>query len=152
MEPGERAALKLLSGLLAEAHQPWWLIGPAAVALLGGEAGSYTRFEVIVSPGDARRLAEARGLDLARGPATALQRARKSLSLPLGGIEARLMVWAEQHLGGRWVPMQPKTRVAIDLGDGRQVFTPDRAELISLLKRTGRARDLARAASLEGAP
>lgn len=150
MEPGELAALKLLTGLMTEAHQPWWLIGPAAVALHGGDAGNFTRFEVIVSPGDARRLAEARGLSLVRGPATALKRARNSLTLPLGGIEARLMVWVEQHVAGRWVPVQPKSRVAVDLGDGRKVFTPDRDELAAILKQTGRARDLARAASLEG--
>jgi hypothetical protein len=152
MDPSEIAALKLLSGLLAESHQPWWLIGPVAVALHGGEAGQFSRFEVVVSPGDARRLAEERGLTLVPGPATPLKRARKSLTLPIGGLDARLMVGAEQHVAGRWVAVQPKSRVAFDLGDGRQIFTPDRDELISILKQTGRGRDLARAVSLEGAP
>jgi len=150
MDPSELAALKLLSGLLADLHQPWWLIGPAAVALHGGAAGQFSRFEVIVSPGDARRLAEERGLTLTPGPATALKRSRKSLTLPIGGLDARLMVWVEQHVGGRWVPVQPKSRVAIDLGGGRQVFVPEREELIDILKQTGRGRDMVRAASLEG--
>lgn len=150
MDASEIAALKMLAGVMTEAHQPWWLIGPAAVGLHGGEAGTFSRFEVIVSPGDARRLAGLRGLTLERGPASPLKRARQSLTLPLGGLDARLMYGAEQHAGGRWVAVLPTTRVGFDLGDGRIVYTPERDELIAILKQTGRGRDLARAASLEG--
>lgn len=145
----ETAALKLLAGLMAEAHQSWWLIGPAAVGLHGGEPGTFRRFEVIVSPGDARRLAETRGLTLERGPATPLKRARKSLTLPLGGFEAQVMYGVEQHAGGRWVAVLPTTRVGVDLGDGRMIYTPEPAELAAILRQTGRGRDIARADSLE---
>lgn len=150
MDAGEKAALKMLAGVMTEAHQPWWMIGPAAVWLHGGDAGKFTRFEVIVSPGDARRLAEIRGLTLERGPATPLKRSRQSFALPLGGIEARIMYGAEQHAAGRWVSILPTTRKAFDLGDGRMVYTPERDEMIAILKQTGRARDVARAESLEG--
>lgn len=152
MDQGDLAALKLLGNLLADLHQPWWLIGPAAVAVLGGEAGRFTRLEVVISPGDARRIAEMRGMELAPGPATPLKRARKSLTLPLGGLDAVLMVHAEQHVGGRWVAVNPKSRIATDLGDGRQVYTPNPAELAAILKLSGRARDIARAESLERLP
>lgn len=150
MDQSVISSLKLLSSLLTDPHQPWWLIGPAAAGVLGGEAGKFTRLEVVMSPGDARRICEARGMALASGPATPLKRARKSLTLPLGGLDAVLMVQVEQHVGGRWVAVNPQSRVATDLGDGRQMFTPDRAELAAILRLSGRARDIARAESLEG--
>ena len=149
MDQSVVSSLKLLSGLLTDLHQPWWLIGPAAVGVLGGEPGKFTRLEVVMSPGDGRRISEAHDMPLVPGPATPLKRARKSLTLPLGGLNAVLMVQVEQHVGGRWVAVNPKSRVATDLGDGRQVFTPNPAELAAILRLSGRASDIARAESLE---
>lgn len=143
------AALTELAGLLAEAHQPWWVVGAAAVTLNGGEPGAFRRIEVVLSNGDLRRICELRGVEPVSRQGTPLTRSRRALSVPLGAYEAKLMVLLEVRQGGAWVPVQPRTRVAFGLAGGATVFAPDRNEMIALLHRYGRAKDLARAASLE---
>ncbi len=61
----------------------------------------------------------------------------------LGGFHVR-----EQ---GRWVAVQPVTRLAVGLARGA-VFVPSRPELAAITRRLGRPKDLLRARMLDALP
>jgi hypothetical protein len=137
-----------LAGQLATAQDPWWLIGSAAVKLHGGDPGTIADVDVIVSRRDLDALYQ-------RLPLTDTPDAGKPMFL-----SQRFGRWADPPLhvefmagltlreDDEWHPVQPQTRQDFDIG-GTIVFAPEREELIALLRRFGRDKDLARAASLQ---
>lgn len=143
----ETTALAELAALLMPAHNPWWIIGRAAVVLHGADEAPLKAVEVLVSPGDARRLIELPGLTKQPPVAMPLFRSRSLLTTTLQGLPIEIMAGFENHAGGKWQAVMPRTRLAVAV-DGAEVFIPECNELIGILTRFGRKKDLARAAAL----
>ena len=151
---GDRLAITLgrVAEQLAGAQDHWWIIGSAAVALNGGDPGRIADVDVIVSRRDLETL-------YTRLPLTNTPDAGKPMFL-----SQRFGRWSEPPLdvefmagltlreADTWHPIVPATRQAFELEAGELeagvVFTPEREELIALLHRFGRSKDLARAATL----
>lgn len=123
------------------------MIGSVAVKLHSGDPGTIADVDVIVSRRDLDALYQ-------RLPLTDTREAGKPMFL-----SDRFGRWAEPPLNvefmagltlsedGEWHPVQPQTRQGFDVA-GARLFAPEREELIALLRRFGRDKDLARAASL----
>ena len=152
--PALAASLEQLAEAMEIARDPWWIIGSAAVALhldqenLGGDPGEIADIDVILSVRDLDAL-------YARLPLTDTREEGKAefLSQRFGRWEGpplsvEFMADFAMFEQGEWRPVQPRTRARFDLEAGT-IFTPERAELIALLHRFGRDKDLTRAASLQ---
>ena len=136
-----------VSAALAEAEDPWWIIGSAAVALHGGDPGIIADVDVITSRRDLDMLYE-------ELPLTATPDTTKDffLSERFGRwsepeLDVEFMTGLKVRVDGVWQRVEPQTRLAFDVG-GETVYAPERAELIAILHQFGREKDLRRAATL----
>ena len=153
LEPRVLATLECLSRALARASDPWWIIGSVAVALhlyqenSGGDPGEIADVDVILSRHDLDALYQRLPLKDERegGKAQFLSERFGRWDEPPLGVE--FMAGFTMLEDGEWRPVVPQTRQAIALG-GHTLFVPEREEMIALLHRFGRDKDLTRAATL----
>jgi hypothetical protein len=133
---------------MADAVDPWWIIGSAAVALHGGVPVSVADVDVLGSVRDARAMAARLGLAADAGGGDALF--RSTVFVQLGGLPMPVEVMAgfDVMACGTWAPVWPATREWIAVGSG-EVAVPSRAELRALLASFGREKDLARVKLLD---
>jgi hypothetical protein len=139
----------MLAEAMAGTQDDWWIIGSVAVALHGGDPGVIADVDVILSRRDLDALYTHLPLvdEREEGKAEFLsQRFGRWRDPPLS---VEFMADFSMLEGGEWRAVLPQTRARFDLEAGA-VFTPERAELIALLHRFGREKDLARAASIAG--
>lgn len=152
-DPDLVATLQALAKAMQDARDDWWIIGSAAVALhlcekdLGGDPGTVADVDVITSRRDLDGLYEA--LPLTDSPEDG-----KPMFLSEGfgrwsepPLDVEFMAGLKLRVGNEWEPVQPITRVPAKLGE-HTLFMPDKRELIEILTRFGREKDLRRAASL----
>ncbi|NVE94235.1 hypothetical protein [Altererythrobacter lutimaris] len=129
------------------ARDPWWIIGSAAVALHGGDPGKIADIDVITSRRDLEALYQR--LPLANTPDTS----KKMFTSDLFGLwsepalEVEFMTGLKLRVDDRWEPVEPQTRIAVK-SDETTLHVPEKAELIAILQRFGREKDLQRAATL----
>lgn len=140
--------LAMIGPYAADAKDPWWIIGSAAVAMQGGHVSHIKDVDLMMSAHDAERFltrvgSERRQPDLSDRFRSLIFGAWSAPPIPVevfGGfslaIEGR---WREVALTTR----EPKT-VA-----GAEIYVPSVEELVLLLKMFGRPKDLARAKLLE---
>lgn len=146
MGPDLEAALEQAASLLATARDPWWVIGSAAVALHGADPGRVADVDILTSADDAERLLRTAGATRDRSaPRTHFRSVYGRLAS--SGLAIEIMGGLEVLAGDAWVAVRPRTRVAVAVGSS-VVFIPDRQELVAILQRFGRPKDLARAALL----
>jgi hypothetical protein len=132
------ATLALVARALAEAGEPWWIIGSAAVVLHGAET-SVADVDVLCGEADARALIAALGGEVLLSDADPVFR-----SAVFGRcVGAALPVEVMAGLAVRGEPVRLTTREWIG-----GVAAPSREELGALLRTFGREKDLARAALL----
>jgi len=146
---GEREiqAFEQLFELMQGAHNPWWVIGPAAVALHGADVGGLKHIDVLVSPGDARRISDLMTCRKFRRQGTPLLRARSTLETALGEVPAEFHSWLEVRSGGDWRPLALQSRVPIEVGEALMPV-PARDELVEMLSLYGTGADHKLAARL----
>jgi hypothetical protein len=144
------AALLDVAEAVRGAREPWWIIGSAAVALHGAEAGEIGDIDLLMSRGDAGRLFARRGLPLAPGPGGPLFRSALLGRWSAAGREVEAMAGLEVCGARGWVQVLPRGRAAVAVA-GATLFVPPRDELVAILRLFGREKDLARAAALEAA-
>lgn len=142
MSPLAETLVRVAQGM-ADACAPWWLIGSAAVALHGAET-SVADIDVLCAEADARMVLMSLGGRVQPDGDDALFRSAvfgrcDTTTLPIE-VMAGLRVRGE--------PVRLVTREWIACGP-ISVPVPSRAELIALLRRFGREKDLARAALLD---
>ena len=141
--------LALVADAAAGARHEWWIIGSAAVALHGGDVGCPKDVDLLMSAPDADGLLRRVGAEVRRG--TGEGRFRSEVfgiwTKPSVPVEAFGGFWLLTE--GVWRTVQLGTREAICIGD-RQVFVPERKELVQLLRSFGRRKDLERAQLLGG--
>ena len=138
------AAVGPVVAAMSALRRPWWVIGSAAVVLHGAPT-SVADIDVLCgSEDDARAVISALGGEILVGTGTDLFR-----STVFGRCSAiPLPVEVMAGLSVRGEPVRLTTREWRH-DDDVQVPVPSRAELIALLRRFGRPKDLARAALLE---
>lgn len=138
------ATLADVARALRPATRPWWVIGSAAVVLLGGRA-SPADVDVLIAEEDAAAVLPPLGLVVAPGPGGDLFASTVFARWQGGAVPVEFMA----RLCVRGAPVRPMTRVAHAIG-GEALFTPDRGELIAMLRTFGRPKDLARIVVLGG--
>lgn len=147
MPPPLAATLRLLAPKLSALRHDWWLVGSAAMTLLGVDGLEVGDVDVLAHPDDARALLDILGAAWAAGEKSGRFRSEvfgRWLGAPLivevlGGLCV--------HSRGRWVRLQPATRQPIDHG-GARFWTPSIAEMIEICELFDRDKDHARAERL----
>jgi hypothetical protein len=133
------ASLDEIAHAMAATTEPWWIIGSAAVVLHGVDT-SVPDVDVLCGKADAAALLAALGGQVL--PADVDPVFRSAVFGRCGGTPLPVEVMA--GLTVRGAPVRLATR---EWRGGAPV--PSRGELVALLRRFGRAKDLARARSLE---
>jgi len=147
--PAVATALVDVARLMRVARRPWWVIGSGAVALHGAPAGEVHDIDVLVDRVDIATVMASAGIDAQVMPSDPLFRSEVFASWQRSVLPVELMAGFAVFSGGDWWPVRPLSREAITLG-GEMLFVPDRRELVGLLRRIGRPKDVRRAAALEG--
>ena len=128
---------------MQDAAEPWWVIGSAAVALHGADAGPIGDVDVLLAVTDAERLLPRLGLAVAGGQADERFRSAVFARWTAPPLPVEFMAGLEVKDEVGWTAVHPATRVAV-----AGLYLPDRAELVTILRRFGRPKDHARAALL----
>jgi hypothetical protein len=145
--PELAAGLTAVAAAMADTPDDWWIIGSAAVALHGGTPLTVADIDVLTSRATALRLADLWSATPDPPGDSALFRSAVHFEHRLGGATVDVMAELEVGGPGGWTLLQPRSRIAIAVG-GVTLYAPDRAELIEILGRFGRPKDLERAALL----
>lgn len=140
-------SLNAIGNVMAEAHDPWWIIASAAVALHGADPGHVADVDVLLSVADAGRILPAIGIELRQGSAHAAFRSSIFGTWTGTALPVEFMADFDRRSGEAWLPVRPVTRQPIRV-DGVIVFVPEREELQSMLTAFGRPKDMERARSL----
>lgn len=134
----------------ANAADPWWIIGSAAVALHGGPVPRIKDVDLVMSAADAERFLRRAGVEPRRGTGDGRFRSLVFGTWSSSGGRAAPPIAVEAFGGfelraaGAWREVTLETREEMRVGAAR-VFVPSREELVSLLRSFGRAKDLDRA-------
>jgi hypothetical protein len=132
------SALTAVAAAMRESRDPWWVIGSAAVALHGADT-DVADVDLLVSERDAATLIAQLDLTVERLDPHPLFRSQIFARWRRADRDVEIMGGFAVADGPDWQSVEPATRV---LRGG--VFVPDRAELIAILARFGRPKDLAR--------
>ncbi len=135
--------LQQVADLLADTQDPWWVLGSAAMALIGGDPGEVGDIDVLVSGRDAEALMQAFALTNQADGGTPQFRSDYYLVPQLGALRVEIMAGYQICCGDAWQPVTPASRQAVTVGPAT-LLVPDRQEQIELLQRLGRPKDLAR--------
>jgi hypothetical protein len=147
MAPALREALVALAAAMMPARDPWWVIGSAAVVLLGAET-EVRDVDVLLSESDVHRVLPALGLPIAPGIADARFRSAVFTTWLESTLPIEFMVGTRYAIETEQRILAPKTRECIMLGNV-QIFVPARAELVAILRAFDRPKDRDRADLLD---
>ena len=147
ISPALSASLTAIGTIMRAAHDPWWIITSAAVALHGADPGAVSDVDVLLSVTDAERILPTIGVAPRRGSAHPAFRSRIFGTWTGAPLPVEFMADFRYRSGTEWLPLQPATRLPVDVG-GVTVFIPDRADLIAMLAAFGRPKDSDRIRSL----
>jgi hypothetical protein len=147
--PDLERTLTMIAEVAAQAAEPWWIIGSAAVALHGAPVAGIRDVDVLMERRDAERLLDKLGLS--REHRSSDPQFRSELFATWRDPPLPVEIFAGFCLarGDGWRPVHLQSRQAIRLGSG-DVFVPSAPELHRLLLSFGRPKDLERARVLEG--
>ena len=138
IETGVATALAAVAAVMRDARGPWWVIGSAAVAL-HGVATDVADIDLLVGEEDAADLVSRLGLSAERLDPHPLFRSRIFARWPRSDRTVEIMGGFAICEGGVWRPLGPVTRIALG-----GVYVPDCEELMTILSRFGRAKDIER--------
>jgi hypothetical protein len=153
MDAELEAALIAVAGAMRPAIDPWWIIGSAAVVLLGGDTG-VADVDLLTSERDAAALVARLGIPVSPPDVDPRFRSRLFARWQRPDRDVEIMGGLMLAAEAGWSELAPTTRVAAGIG-GETVYTSGRDEMIAILARFGRDKDHARArilARCTGAP
>lgn len=150
VSPALAASLNAIGSILDGAHDPWWIIASAAVALHGADPGHVADVDVLLSVADARRVLPTIGIE--PRPRSVHTAFRSSVFGTWTGtaLPVEFMADFQRRSGDTWLPVRPATPQAVKVGT-TVVFVPDRQELHAMLTAFGRPKDMERARRLAAA-
>jgi len=150
VDPRLAAALAALAARLDRTEAPWWIIGSAAAALHGAQT-EVADVDVVTDAATAAALLREAGLPVRQGEGSDLFRSAVFGRIGDGPLPLEVMGGLSLRTAQGWEALALATREPAEVG-GVRVWVPERGELIGLLRRFGREKDLARAALLESLP
>ncbi|MET3437585.1 hypothetical protein [Sphingomonas sp. 1185] len=150
MTPELRATLQNVARAMVPFLEGWWIIGSAAVALQGIEAGRVNDVDLLVDPSLAPAVVERLGVSPLTLPPDPLFRSAIFARWDVPSVPVEMMAGFELSVGGVWRPVEPQSREWIVIDDAA-LFVPDRPELLSLLRLFGRPKEGPRIAAMERA-
>ena len=153
MDAAVETALVAVAQAMRAAVAPWWIVGSAAVVLLGGET-AVADIDLLTDERDGRALASRLGVPLAASDAHPHFRSKVFARWQRSDRDVEIMGGLMLAEGWGWTALVPATRVAVAVG-GETLFVPARDEMIAILGRFGRDKDRVRArllARCTGAP
>ena len=136
----EQNALRQVAALLSDTSDPWWILGSAAMALIGVDPGEIRDIDVLVSTRDARALMRRDGIENAADGGRESYRSAVFMRTQADTLTVEIMAGYDIRRGDIWEPVAPASREKVMVGDAA-LFIPSREEQISLLKRLGRDKD-----------
>ncbi len=147
MPPPLRATLRAVAVAMADVPDGWWIIGSAAVALHGGDAGRVRDVDLLVDANIVGGLLSRLGIrPMAMAPDPLFHSAvfARWDGLPL---PVEVMAGFRVAVQDAWrdVTLLSRRRIMVD---GSAMFVPEREELLELLRLFGRPKDLIRAEAL----
>ncbi len=138
-----RETLVMTADAMRDAHDPWWIISSAAVALHGVTPIEVGDVDVLMSVADAQRVMDQVGIVPTNDGASALFRSTLFGRWESPPLAVEIMAAFHVATSAGWTEVLPRTRVPIFV-DERVVYVPDRAELAEMLRLFGRPKDLER--------
>ena len=153
MDAAVETALVAVAQAMRAAVAPWWIVGSAAVVLLGGET-AVADIDLLAGERDGRALAARLGVPLVASDAHPRFRSKVFARWQRSDRDVEIMGGLMLAEGWGWTALVPATRVAVAVG-GETLFVPARDEMIAILDRFGRDKDRTRArllARCTGAP
>ena len=142
------ATLDVLAAAATSLQNEWWVLGGAAMVLLGVGDLEVPDVDVLATEADALHLLEALGGERVREAPAGQFRSNvfgKAAGTPL---VIEVMAGLEVRTGGGWTAVRPRTRVELPWGP-RRLFVPDAAEQAVICRTFARPKDLTRADRLE---
>jgi hypothetical protein len=150
MTPELDTTLRSVAAAMASFPEGWWMIGSAALALHGIEAGPVKDVDLLVDLSLAPAVLDRLGVAPLTLPPNPLFRSAVFARWDVPRVPVEMMAGFQVSVGGIWRPVEPRSRERTMIGDA-PLFVPDRSELLSLFRLFGRPKDAARIAALERA-
>lgn len=147
VSPALSASLNAIGSVMVGAHDPWWIIASAAVALHGADAGHVADVDVLLSVDDAKRILPVIGIELRQGSASAVFRSSIFGTWTGAALPVEFMADFHRRAEATWLPVRPATRQRVEVA-GATVYVPERTELQAMLTAFGRPKDMKRVRSL----
>ncbi len=132
---------------MAIARDPWWIIGSAAVKLLGCDPGDVRDIDVLVSPTDFDALFSELPLRAEPDTAKSMFTSERFGLWDEPVLAVEFMSGLKVRMDDKWCEVAPQTRRRIEFGNC-ELFVPEAHELVAILISFGRDKDLRRAAKL----
>lgn len=139
--------LRAVAPALALARHPWWILGSAAVALHGADPGDVRDVDILLDSRDCPAVFASLGIAIAAGQADSRFRSALFQQWLGGYLPVELFAGFAVLEQKTWQQVVLRSRQAIPVADFT-VFVPEKAELITIMHRFGRPKDLGRIAAL----
>jgi len=148
LSPDLEETLAEVGDLAADASEPWWIIGSAAVALHGARVANVRDIDLMMSRADARHFLERVGV--LSTPDTGHPKFRSEVFGTWRRPPLPVEIFAGFSLTDSegWRPVLLQTRQAVSVA-GRTLYVPSKDELRELLLSFGRPKDLERVGQLD---
>lgn len=148
LPPDLEKTLAEVADLAADASEPWWIIGSAAVALHGARVANIRDIDLMMSRADARHFLERAGV--MSTPDTGHPKFRSEVFGTWRMPPLPVEIFAGFSLADSegWRPVLLQTRQAVSVA-GRTLYVPSKTELRELLLSFGRPKDLERVGQLD---
>ena len=117
LAPPLERSLRAVAGAMGDAQDPWWIIGSAAVALLGATSVTVADLDVLLSEADAARILPSLGLNAGPGGVDSRFRSTTYARWDAPELPVEFMAGFALRQGEAWVEVAPTTRAAHHLGD-----------------------------------
>jgi len=144
LTPDLVATLDVVATAASGLADDWWLLGSAAMALVGVAGLSPPDVDLLVSERDARRLMTMWNTQPEPASASPLFRSKVFAKAGIARLPIEIMAGFEVRNSEGWRPIQPRSRQLV-----QGVFVPTAAEQIEFCRLFGRPKDLARIPALE---
>ena len=128
---------------LADTRDPWWILGSAAIALIGVNPNGVRDIDVLVSEQDAQDLMTRNCLENQSDGGTARYHSNTFLLPELGPYRVEVMAGYKIRSNDEWANVWPRTRVAVEVA-GSILWVPEASEQIDILRRLNRPKDRSR--------
>lgn len=138
------------SDWLADTKDPWWILGSAAIALLGVDPNGVRDIDVLVSERDAEALMIHHSLENRFDGGTTCFRSNTFILPNLGALRVEVMAGYEIRVKDEWLNVWPQTRFSVVVS-GSVLWIPEAREQIEILRMLNRPKDLGRIELIEAA-